>query len=245
MPPEAHRRTPYMELIARLGAPDAHPGGAPASRAFVSFVRRLVPPGARVLEVGAGAGKTAARLARLGYCVVAVEREPAFLPILRRRAERRPKFTVVCADAVRLPFPDASFDAIVAESVLLFLPPRALRELRRVLRPGGRLFALELAARKPFPPALRRAWHAFYGVPGVPTAGAWRRRLVRVGFPPTLSLAVVPLERLLALPQTPPPPPRSAREAHLFAEHNRLFLPLLSDLYLLRIVAPRPDAPPT
>jgi len=236
MPPDTRRRTPYMELLARLGAPDAHPGGAPASRAFVSFVRQLVPSGARVLEVGAGMGKTAARLAHRGYRVVAIERDPAFLPILRR-AGRRSKFSVVHADAARLPFPDASFDAVVVESVLLFLSPKALRELRRVLRPGGNLLALELAARTPFPSSLRREWRAFYGVCGVPTLSTWRRRLIRTGFSPSPSFAVVPLERLLALPQTPPPPPRSMREAHLFAEHNRLFLPHLSELYLLRIVA--------
>ncbi|RKQ88875.1 class I SAM-dependent methyltransferase [Brockia lithotrophica] len=235
MPPDSQRRTPYMELLARLGAPDAHPGGAPASRAFVSLVRRFVPLGARILEVGAGAGKTAARLARLGYRVFAVERDPAYFRVLRRRAGRHPKFAFVRADAVRLPFPDASFDAVVAESVLLFLSPKALRELRRVLRPGGTLFALELASRTPFPRALRREWRAFYGVSGVPTLGAWRRRLLRAGFSP--SFVAVPLERLLGLRQPPPPPPRSLREAHLFSEHNRLFLPHLSDLYLLRIVA--------
>ena len=63
----------------------------------------------------------------------------------RRVAERRPGTTVLRAPAEDLPFNDASFDTVVATLVLCTVDdqPRALRELQRVLRPGGRLLFLE------------------------------------------------------------------------------------------------------
>ena len=54
-----------------------------------------------------------------------------------------PNFTFAVADAQTLPFDDATFDAVVANHMLYHIPdlPRVLSEVRRVLKPGGRLFA--------------------------------------------------------------------------------------------------------
>ena len=102
------------------------------------------PEGGDLLDVPCGFGRHSVPLARAGYKVVGVDRSPALLEEARRRTggERRPKF--VQADYRDLPQPDESFDAALnLFSSLGYLgdedDTRVLGEIRRVLRPGGRL----------------------------------------------------------------------------------------------------------
>jgi SAM-dependent methyltransferase len=92
-----------------------------------------------VLEVGCGWGELAARVtAELGASVVALDLSPRMVELARARgADAR------VGDVQELPFPDASFDVAVANWMLYHVPDleRALSELARVLRPGGRLVA--------------------------------------------------------------------------------------------------------
>jgi SAM-dependent methyltransferase len=104
----------------------------------------LCPDGGDLLDVPCGFGRHAIPLAEAGYRVVGVDRSQALLDAARRRAgsSRRPKLTR--ADYRDLPFPDASFDtAINLFSSLGYLgdeeDTKALAEIGRVLRPGGRL----------------------------------------------------------------------------------------------------------
>ena len=101
-------------------------------------------PGERVLDVGAGEGQAlryaAARLGP-GGLAVGVEHGPGGLGRIGvGLAAGGPPFVAVEADAQALPFRDGSFDAVLCVEVLEAIPnrPRALAELRRVLRPGGR-----------------------------------------------------------------------------------------------------------
>jgi ubiquinone/menaquinone biosynthesis C-methylase UbiE len=100
----------------------------------------------RVLEVGAGTGSNFARYPRGVTEVVAVEPEPR-LRALAEAAARDAAVPVTVVDGVadRLPADDTSFDAAVTTLVLCSVPDqaRALAELRRVLRPGGRLYFWE------------------------------------------------------------------------------------------------------
>jgi SAM-dependent methyltransferase len=110
---------------------------------------RLAPPSGivDVLDVGAGSAQpwlahrgpipTPWRITLLDRAPDAVEAGQRAVAGLGRTA------TGVVADAVDLPFPDATFDLVLAHHVLYHLPQRgrAIAELRRVLRPGGRLVA--------------------------------------------------------------------------------------------------------
>jgi len=109
------------------------------------FAKRLdVPGGGSVLELACGTGvltrailKSLPRDSRL----VATDLNPPMLEHARRRLGADPRLEWQVADAMKLPFPDASFDRIVCQFGVMFFPdkPAALAEARRVLKPGGML----------------------------------------------------------------------------------------------------------
>ena len=100
----------------------------------------------RVLEVGGGTGANLPYYGSTVESLVVTEPEPPMLRRLERRVgEHTRPVTVLRAPAEDLPFEDDSFDVAVSTLVLCGVSdqPRALRELRRVLRPGGRLIFIE------------------------------------------------------------------------------------------------------
>lgn len=111
-------------------------------------VRSLeLPSGAAVLDLCCGTGDLALEAARKGYRVTGADfTEPMLrLAVGKSRNAPRPAQGMVQADAQALPFADGSFDGLTVAFGLRNVsdPQRALRECRRVLRPGGRLAVLE------------------------------------------------------------------------------------------------------
>jgi SAM-dependent methyltransferase len=123
----------------------------PGARSFMSVrLERILaivdqlglPPGSRVAEGGCGPGHLAAALAGRGLRVLAIDTSPA---MLRRARERlaavpgAPHAGLQVASIERTPYADASIDLVCSAGVLEYLPgdAQALREVRRILRPGG------------------------------------------------------------------------------------------------------------
>jgi ubiquinone/menaquinone biosynthesis C-methylase UbiE len=100
-------------------------------------------PGARVLEVGCGAGLLSLDLTRRGLCVCAIDPVEAMVAQARQRAAQAgvgaDVLSVALGDATALAFADDQFDLVIALGVLPWLedPQQATREMARVTRPGG------------------------------------------------------------------------------------------------------------
>jgi demethylmenaquinone methyltransferase/2-methoxy-6-polyprenyl-1,4-benzoquinol methylase len=125
-------------------------------------------PGTTVLDVATGTGAVARELrAQKGCTVVGLDQSPQMLAEARRRLPTDVK--LVEARAEQLPFPDAAFDALTFTYLLRYVddPAAVLRELARVVRPGGTIAGLEFAV----PHGLwRPAWELYVRV-GLPAAG--------------------------------------------------------------------------
>jgi demethylmenaquinone methyltransferase / 2-methoxy-6-polyprenyl-1,4-benzoquinol methylase len=137
------------------------------------LVRGLAPaPSARVLDVATGTGLVAAALVDYSACAVAaVDQSAEMLAAARARFSAAPgRVELVQAEAERLPFADDSFDAVTFTYLLRYVddPRAAMRELARVLRPGGRIGSLEFGV-PPWEPA-RLAWRGYTAI-GLPLLG--------------------------------------------------------------------------
>ena len=115
-------------------------------------------PGAALLDAGCGSGQFAIAFASLGCRVTAVDLAPEMLR--RARAHAAALGADVAwreGDLTRLADPPVAYDAVHARVSLQFVPdlPAALRELRRVLKPGGRLYASVPGALSPI---YRQSW---------------------------------------------------------------------------------------
>jgi demethylmenaquinone methyltransferase / 2-methoxy-6-polyprenyl-1,4-benzoquinol methylase len=134
-----------------------------------AMVEAVAPqPGQRILDVATGTGMVAFALAQRGAEVTALDQSDAMLAVARRRAApARGSVTFVTGEAERLPFADASFDALTFTYLLRYVddPQATLTELARVLTPGGRIGMVEFGV--PDNPALRRLWqvHTRVGLP--------------------------------------------------------------------------------
>ncbi|TWF93879.1 methyltransferase domain-containing protein [Saccharopolyspora dendranthemae] len=138
------------------------PLGVAALRLTDMVIDRLrVDERHHVLDVGCGIGGPALRTARrtgarvTGITVSEAQVEPA--KALARSEDTAGLLDFQLADALSLPFPDGSFDAVFALESMMHMPDRqqVLGEISRVLRPGGRLVLTDFFERAPIPEADR------------------------------------------------------------------------------------------
>jgi len=109
---------------------------APVAERGLPALIALLPPQARVLDVGIGTGRVSAPLLNMGVDVMGIDLS---LKMMMKLRAKHPDVRIAQADASRLPFAARSFDAALTTHVLHLIGPwrEALREIRRVVRPGG------------------------------------------------------------------------------------------------------------
>ena len=198
----------------------ATPLGQLVDRVEKAAVFDLLPElqGRRVLEVGCGTGNVSLELARRGARVVGLDISGPMLAAAEHKARRQGlALTLIRGQADALPFPKAVFEGVISFLALDFIPDRAgaVREMVRVLRPGGflvvsmlnrySLWTLKRVLRAWFKPSFWQGVHFTTAgelgrlLAGHPDLTAIRRRQA-VYFPPIAHASLLPyyppLERL-------------------------------------------------
>ena len=169
------RKRHALELFAPLGPTyDRYAallsfGQDPRWRRFL--VSRLsVGPAATVLDVACGTGAVSREIVRQHGCsVVGLDQNEGMLAAGRALTDDE-RITYVQGEAERLPFDDAAFDALTFTYLLRYVddPAATMRELARVVRPGGTVAMLEFGV--PRNPLWRAAWELWVRI-GLPAAG--------------------------------------------------------------------------
>lgn len=136
-------------------------------------------PGEQWLDVCCGTGKLTLEIRKImgnSGAVTGLDFNAAMLSVARRAEEQANLLATICwleADAMELPFPDKTFDGLTIGFGLRNLPDfdRGIREMRRVLKPGGKWVCLELS--HPVWPIFRQGhgWFVRYVVPQIGNLG--------------------------------------------------------------------------
>lgn len=167
----SERRRRAIGLFAPLGPTYDRVGAVlslgqdPRWRRFL--VARLPTDGGRVLDVATGTGLVAERLLERGFRVTGLDQSAGMLAVAHARLDGRAELVEGHADG--LPFPDATFDHLTFTYLLRYVdePAVTLRELARVVRPGGTVAMLEFGV----PRGLwRPLWRLYVGAV-LPLAG--------------------------------------------------------------------------
>ncbi len=157
----------YFELQAYMGT-TKHMGGAATTEDLVELCH--INRHTRVLDVGCGVGATACYLAKTYDCeVVGVDLRETMVELANERAVKEHVTDTVTfrqADARALPFDDATFDALLCESVLTFVEDKAaaLEEYVRVVKSGGYVGLNEEFWVKPPTEPMRRYARLTWGI---------------------------------------------------------------------------------
>lgn len=189
-----------------------------------------VRPGEAVLDAGCGPGTTAiAARARVGDAgaVCGIDASPEMIELARAKAARAgAAVTFEPALLEKLPFPDATFDVVITSFVLHHFPAdllaRCIAEIRRVLKPNGRLVAFDFAASGHRHGFLRRRDHPhstfnlFAMTPALNEAGLVVRERGVAGFHRAVFIIATPgtPDEQRELPDAPGAPGSSSGAAH-------------------------------
>ena len=121
-------------------------GNAPLWR--IQLVRAVNPqPGEKILDLAAGTGTSSVALSKTGASIVAGDFSEGMLEVGRAKHGKNPQISFVHADAMKLPFKKDEFDAVTMSFGLrnVLDPKKALAELFRVTKPGGRIVICEFS----------------------------------------------------------------------------------------------------
>ncbi len=149
-------------------------------------------PGEVVVDLGCGGGLdvflAAQRVGPTGRAI-GIDMTPEMLDLARRNAQKQGATNVEFHHATidRLPLPSASVDCVISNCVINLAPDKAavFAEIRRVLRPGGRLAVSDIALKQPLPPALAASVAAYTGcIAGALPIDTYEQMLGDAGFAP-------------------------------------------------------------
>lgn len=149
----------YYDLVGQWNLPLVHAGGVNATDELVTLLQ--VKKSDHLLDVGCGTGFSACRIAKTCNCfVTGIDLSEKMIERSKERAQKEGvALEFQAADVTRLPFADNTFDVVVMESFLNILGnpdtiKKALKEISRVVKPGGRVGSNEVCVDEETPPEL-------------------------------------------------------------------------------------------
>ncbi|WP_082252772.1 class I SAM-dependent methyltransferase [Bacillus sp. FJAT-27251] len=173
----------YLNFLSKFGVGGAHPGGIQLTKEL--FKAEKITPGTRILDVGCGTGQTAAYLAaQYGAIVTGIDINPVMVEKAKARMARSQlPVKIIQGSIEECPLKDEAFDLILSESVLAFVHKlRALAEILRLLKGGGRFIANELTLEHPIDPGSKEEITRFYGLDSLLMERDWLAFLQQAGF---------------------------------------------------------------
>lgn len=173
----------YLDFLSKFGVGGAHPGGLKLTKQIL--LPEKINKSSTVLDVGCGTGQTAAFLsAQYGANVIGMDINPVMVKKAKKRMEKNNLPVEIIQGSIEYcPFLNHTFDFIISESVLAFVnKPRALQEIFRLLKEGGRFIAIELTMNQNLPPANKEEVKQFYGLDSVLMEQDWITLLHQSGF---------------------------------------------------------------
>lgn len=173
----------YLDCLAVLGVGGAHPGGLKLTKDLLADEK--LDESTAILDAGCGTGQTSAYIAKEWGChVTALDNNEIMVEKANERfsAEKVP-IEAVEGSVEDMPFADQSFDIVLSESVLLFTDTaKSISEFNRVLRPGGKLLAIEMAAEYKLDDEELKSLKELYETAHFRTETEWKRVLDHAGF---------------------------------------------------------------
>ncbi|MFV2057226.1 MAG: class I SAM-dependent methyltransferase [Thiohalomonadales bacterium] len=171
------------EFFERIGKTVINPGGLNGRDKLIKTLSPIKKDD-HVLEVGSGTGHAACHIAETFDCyVTAIDNNEQMIKRSKETVQQRllaDRVTCEQGNILQLNFPDNSFDAVIIQAVLMFVDKKqALKEIFRVLKPGGQIAALEFCWKKSPDPLLKAETYAICGCDGLSfmTYDEWRKLL--------------------------------------------------------------------
>lgn len=173
----------YLEAITALGYGNLHPGGFSHSIRVLSGIP--ISRNSIVLDIGCGTGRTACYLSKTrGAHVFGLDKSEKMIEKAKaRNLQEETEVQFIAGDALDMPFRDEIADIVLLESLLIFLPVAdALKECRRVLKPGGIIVDTEMTACVTLPESAREQIKTVCGLPRIPTFEEYADLYENAGF---------------------------------------------------------------
>jgi ubiquinone/menaquinone biosynthesis C-methylase UbiE len=175
-----------LPVVSLLLGDQLHPGGRDLTRKLAEAT--IIGRDTEVLDVACGRGESDRELvAHRGCRVVGIDYSSANVARSReltKEAGLDDRARFIAGDAERLPFEDGSFDVVICECSLCTFPDpaRALSEIKRVLRPGGRVGISDVVLNAPAPQSLQDVIGHVLCITGALSSEGYRRELKAAGF---------------------------------------------------------------
>lgn len=173
----------YFDLLSQFGIGGAHPGGMLLTKELLSVEK--INSRSHILDVGCGTGQTSAFLySEFGANILGLDINPLMLKKAKKRfMSNNLPIHLIHGSVEEIPLKDSTFDFVLSESVLAFVKKeKALEEINRVLKSGGRLIANEMTIDYPTSTEEAAEIKDFYGLDALLLENDWQRLLVEAGF---------------------------------------------------------------